>query len=81
MLQGRIGGAGSVVFLSVSRCVFLGAVLFMRIKSSCLRCGKHQRRSDLATDETEFGYQRFVRRSGIIKGKLHIRYCGFGDGL
>ena len=48
------------MFPSVSRCVFLGAVLFKRIKISCLRCGKHQRGSDLATDETGFGYQRFV---------------------
>lgn len=48
------------MFLSVARCVFLGAVLFMRIKISCFGYGKHQRRSDLATDETEFGYQRFM---------------------
>lgn len=62
-------GAGNVVFLSVSRCVFLGAVLFMRIKFSCFRCGKHQRKSDLATDETEFGYQRF----------MPVVHASFGD--
>lgn len=60
MLQFRIHWVGNVVVLSVSRCVFLGAVLFVRIKISSFGCGKHQRTSDLATDETEYGYQRFV---------------------
>lgn len=78
MLQLRIQGCWNCC---ISRCVFLGAVSFIRIKISCLRCGKHQRRSDLATDEKEFGYQSFMHHSAILKGKLHIGFCGFRDGL
>lgn len=64
LLQLVIQGLGTMVFLSLffskTTVLHLSAVWFMRIKISYFRCGKHQRRSDPATDEMEFGYKRFV---------------------
>lgn len=64
LLQLMIQGLGTLVFLSLffskTTVLHLSAVWFMRIKISCFKCGKHQRRSDLAMDEMEFGYKRFV---------------------
>lgn len=78
VLQLRIQGAGNCFW------VFLGAVLFVSRQISCSRHGKPQGRSDLATDEREFGSE--ICAGGIcvmqwsLKESFTLEFVGLGMG-